>query len=177
MDAPNPEFSRIVNLANLPEKGREEHLTSSAAERTALAKRFDLHDLGAFEATVTLTPSTENTVILTGTVTAHLSQRCVISLDPIETTLSIPLSLRLIPNTSPMNQEETLQHIEMTEDFEVIVHHKADLGELVAQQLGLALDPYPRKEGAVHLSSDTIPTPKTGLGALASIIKLRKNKD
>ncbi|MDD3030236.1 MAG: DUF177 domain-containing protein [Alphaproteobacteria bacterium] len=171
-----PEFSRPVNLSNLSAKGLEEHLTASTEERAALAERFDLVSLDSFNTTLILTPSSADTLLVKGTLEAKLRQRCIITLNPIDVTLSVPFSVRLIPEQSPMNQEESLQHLGIDEDFEIVTLGRVDLGELVAQQLGVSLDPYPRAPEAAWPTQKEDEQSQTKRSPWASLKKLNKNK-
>jgi uncharacterized metal-binding protein YceD (DUF177 family) len=70
-------------------------------------------------------------------------------------------------------------HIDLEgEDTEAFIHGYIDLGELVAQNLGIALDPYPRKPGlppveAEFGNKEDKPNP---FAKLASLTKLEKDK-
>ncbi|MFC7539628.1 DUF177 domain-containing protein [Siccirubricoccus deserti] len=77
-----------------------------------------------------------------GRFTATVTQACIVTLEPVEQQMAESLAFRLLPP----EQEEA----DGPEDLDEIAcpDGVADLGEAVAEQLALALDPYPRAPGA-----------------------------
>ncbi len=76
-----------------------------------------------------------------------LAQICVATSEPVPVTISELVTIRFI--SEPRIDEEA--EFELTaEDCDVMFHdgQLIDLGEAVAQSLGLALDPYPRSPNA-----------------------------
>lgn len=148
-----PEFSRPVSLARLPEGGREERLRASPAECAALARRFAIPAVDRLEATVVLRPEPGGGVMVTGTLRADVVQTCVVSLDPVAQRVEDAVVMRLLaPGEEPSDDPEGPDEIPIEGDI-------ADLGEAIAEQLALALDPYPRAPGAA------LPTEAAGDGA------------
>lgn len=159
-----PEFSRLVPLHEVKEDGLQLTFEASAAERAALARRFELLDLVDMQARLRLSPTAEGGLLLNGHVDARLIQACVISGEPVKSSIASDFSVRYI---SPVNGMESLESEEfdvLEEDMEPLPSDVIDVGEVVAQYLSLALDPYPRKPGAevgvVELTPDG-PVPGT----------------
>jgi uncharacterized metal-binding protein YceD (DUF177 family) len=71
-------------------------------------------------------------------------QVCVISLDEFESEVVERFVVRFVPEGTESDE------IDPDEDVDEIPYAGGviDLGEAAAEQLGLALDPYPRKPGA-----------------------------
>ncbi len=136
-----PEFSRLIRLGPEP---REVELAASAAERAALAERFGILGIDALEARLRLQPEPGGSIRARGRLQARVSQSCVVTLDPVDQVVDAPLDLRILEEGAvPADDDpESPDEIESAGGL-------VDLGEAVAEQLSLALDPYPRAPGAV----------------------------
>lgn len=138
----NPEFSHRLPLAQVPAAGRDLRLEAGPAEREALARRFGLLALHDLAADLRLTPEVEGTIQVTGRMTAELEQACGVTLVPVHQSVDEPVAWRLLPEgMEPSDEEDEPDDIETEQGV-------ADLGEALAQQLSLAIDPYPRAPGA-----------------------------
>lgn len=135
-----PEFSRPVRLG--PER-RGVVLEATAAERAALALRFGILGIGSLCARLVLEPEAGGTIRARGRLEAEVEQACVVTLEPVAQRVDAPLDLRILEEgVAPGDDDpESPDEIESQGDL-------VDLGEAVAEQLALALDPYPRAEGA-----------------------------
>lgn len=169
------EFAHIVKLSEVGNHSRNIHLAADEAALSALIVRFDLASLDSLEADVSLQIDAAD-VIAMGRFTAQLAQYCIASNDPVPAVLDEPIHIRFIPE--PMVGGE----LELeADDCETMFHDglTIDLGEAVAQSLGLALNPYPRSPGAEKIlkaagvKSEEEAAP---LGALASLKDLLAKK-
>ena len=147
MPPPAPEFSRIVSVTRISPKGIEEQVECRPAERAALAKRFDLVDLSSLKAELTLTPESQN-VLVTGSIEADLVQRCVVTLEPITSHFDLNVDVLFIPAEENKTGAGSPEPDDMDNEFELFSGGKIDIGEMVAQQFGVNIDPYPRKANA-----------------------------
>ncbi|WP_137123706.1 DUF177 domain-containing protein [Roseomonas sp. HF4] len=137
-----PEFSRVRSFARLPPAGREERLAASAAECAALARRFAIPAINRLEAVVRLRPEPGGGVTIGGRLSAEVVQDCVVTLEPVMQAVEEKVALRILPpGGEPSDDPEAPDEIEAEGDV-------VDLGEALAEQLALALDPYPRAPGA-----------------------------
>ena len=89
-------------------------------------------------------------------------QTCVVSLDEFESVVQEDFAIRFVPagqETDAMDPE--------AEDEILFDGTMLDLGEAAAEQLGLALDPYPRQPGVElpELEMDGEPHPFAALAA------------
>lgn len=81
-------------------------------------------------------------LIVTGTVSATVTQVCTVSLDPFESTVSEPVEVAFTDTDILVGTD--------AEDADVpdpIVGNRIDFGTLTAEFLALGLDSYPRKPG------------------------------
>ncbi|MDP2697875.1 DUF177 domain-containing protein [Thalassospira sp.] len=176
-----PEFSRIVRIDELTEKKNTIELESNAAERAALAKRFDLIDLSVLNAKLKLTINGNGEVAVRGTLHAEIAQKCVVTLDPVPEVIDDEIEVLFSPHVSESDLPSSPDDLENLSEEELmalldqpepLVDGRIDLGEIVAQYLAVAMNPYPRKEGAeapVQLADndeDEKPNPFAKLAAL-----------
>lgn len=138
-----PEFSRPLRLGTVGQSGRRIELRAEAGEREALARRFDLPDIGSLAASLDLRPEPGGTIRVRGRLLAEVVQSCVVTLEPVPARVDAPLDLRLLPDGQAPADEDPDSPDEIESPGDV-----ADLGEALAEQLALALDPYPRAPGA-----------------------------
>lgn len=136
-----PEFSRIWRLDALG-IDRQVDIDADATERAALAVRFALQSLDTLSATATFHPVATG-IEAKGRMKAKAVQSCVITAEPVPVKIDLPFTIRFVaPDATPVSEEIELD----AEDCDVMEHDGSgiDLGEAIAQTLGLALDPYPR---------------------------------
>jgi uncharacterized metal-binding protein YceD (DUF177 family) len=143
-----PEFSRPLAVERIASTGTEVTIEASAEERAALARRFDIPAVHAFSATFVATPWHRGGVQVRGEFAAHVEQVSVVSLEPFTSEVGEPVMRYFQAETGPGHHPDVLS-VESLEDDEpdVISGGSIDLGEIAAESLALALDPYPRKPG------------------------------
>lgn len=162
----SPEFSHRLPLGQVPAAGRDLRLEAGPAEREALARRFGLLALHVLAADLRLAPDAEGAIQVTGRMTAELEQECGITLVPVRQSVSEPVAWRLLPDgIEPSDGEDEPDDIESEQGI-------ADLGEALAQQLSLAIDPYPRAPGA-ELAEGA--GDQEAHGPFAALLKLKRS--
>jgi uncharacterized metal-binding protein YceD (DUF177 family) len=138
-----PEFSRPVALARLGKEPLRQEIAANAEERAALARRLDLITLDRLSAVVELARQGDGTILLTASFSADFAQSCVVTLDPVAGEVVENFALRYgrpESETERGGEEEEPAFEPLSADF-------IDMGEAVAQELALALPPFPRIEG------------------------------
>ena len=166
--APPAEFSRIVAIARLGAEPAVYQFEANAAEREALAHRLGLLSLGRLEVEARLVRAVGGGVRLEGRVAADLVQECVVTLEPVPGSIREEFAIlyrRQAPRSESIDPD--------SEDVELLESDEIDVGEAAAQQLSLAIDPFPRAPGAV------LPEPKAAPSELsqhpfAGLAKLKK---
>jgi uncharacterized metal-binding protein YceD (DUF177 family) len=142
------EFSRCFSLDRLAAGDRNERIVANQAERAALAKRFGLEGIDHLAAELTLRREAAGGIRVWGHLSARVTQLCVISLEPFDAEIDERFDLRFVE--PPLSAAGTVEIDPLGEDPpEPLTSGQLDLGEAVAQQLAVCLDPYPRKPGAV----------------------------
>jgi uncharacterized metal-binding protein YceD (DUF177 family) len=179
MAEPVPEFSRPVSTARIPPNGVEEALEAKPGERAALAKRFELVEIKSLKAQLDVLPEGQQIFAVTGKIEADIVQQCVVTLEPLAAHIDIDVATTFIP--AERHQEGAgSPHPDDTEDeYDVYSGGKIDLGEMVAQHLGVNIDPYPRKTNVAPVAAEFgAKTAKTQpFAQLADAVKNRKKQD
>ena len=171
------EFSHVIKLSEVGSHSRNIQLSADETARAALMARFDLAALDSLKAEISLAHDAEG-VVATGRFSADLAQYCIASHDPVPAKMDEMVHIRFIPE--PVMSGEVELELE-ADDCDTMFHdgQTIDLGEAVAQSLGLALNPYPRspeaekmlKAAGVKSEEDVAPT-----GALAGLKDLLAKK-
>lgn len=137
------EFSRTLPWVAVGPEGRRQKLEANEQERAALAQRFGIPAIHAFTAELELREEKSGGIRVRGRLRAEVVQSCVVTLEPVTQRLDEPVDLRfLAPGADLSDDPDGPDEIE-TEERGVM-----QLGEALAEQLSLALDPYPRAPGA-----------------------------
>ncbi len=143
------EFSRKLRLDRLTGGEVVETITANEAERAALARRFGLGGLAGFSARLRVRRPAQGSLIrVEGELTATVTQTCVVTLEPVESRVAESFVQLFTLEGPAQNEGEVFVGPDDEEIPEPLEGETLDLGELVAEQLSLALDPYPRAPGA-----------------------------
>lgn len=144
-----PEFHRPYPVDGLCARNVREHLVANGQECAALSKRFDLIAIKALKAEVELHKAVVGEMVaVKGRFTATVVQRCVVTLEPLESELSESFQA-YFTHAENIAPSEDLALEEAFAPEAIDADGTVDLGELVAQNLALALNPYSRREGVV----------------------------
>jgi len=140
------EFCRPQRVDAIGEGVRPISIMADAVERAALATRFALLGVDLLEAEFTVTRDAAG-IVARGRVRAHVVQACVVTGDALPVAVDEPVALRFVPHHAVDGDEE----IELSHDALDTVDYDGgviDLGEVAAETMALALDPFPRAPGA-----------------------------
>lgn len=143
---PTGEFSHIVTVNPWPDEGIALKLTASADQCEALRTRFDLVDLQSLRASVQIERGAME-LVLAGMIEAVVAQSCVVTLKPVSSSLKVPFERRYRRREvqeKVLAAGETSAGDEDVIDIEILDGDEIDVGEAVAEEFYLALDPYPR---------------------------------
>jgi uncharacterized metal-binding protein YceD (DUF177 family) len=143
-----------VAVAQIPETGLHRDIEADQAIRDAVADVGGLREVLAVQASFDVTPTSGGRFHVAGRVRARVGQTCVVTLEEIEADIDEPIDLTFappeqIPQMAALADEAEAGDEEMPDPPEPIENGLIDLGRVATDALYLALDPYPRKPGAV----------------------------
>ena len=143
------EIERIVDLDRMGAGGTALDIVASEGERSALARRFGFLGLPAFSARVTVDRRPGGQVVVEGRLRGKIVQACILTLDPVtqelDETFRIVFKQDLAEDRDPESGEALVSA--QVDAPEPLPGNLLDIGEIVAEQLSLAADPYPEAAG------------------------------
>jgi len=151
MSGDNPWRVPIV-VMQIPETGLHREIVAGEAERAAMAALGDLREIVSAKAAFDLVPESGGRVRVTGRVQARVGQTCVVTLEPIESSIDEDVDLTFVPPEQIRELSETVDDDgdpDPGDPPEAIERGQIDIGRLAADALFLGIDPYPRKPDAV----------------------------
>jgi uncharacterized metal-binding protein YceD (DUF177 family) len=178
-DAPTaPEFSRILEADRLNGETVIQTLTATPEERAAVAARLGLDALDSLTARLRAVPVAGGAFIrVDGRYAASVTQTCGITLAPVVSAIeeSLERTYTFEEGPRPGAGREVDLEADGEEPADPIIDGRIDLGELVVEELSLAIDPFPRAAGAVfdaaaHGVAEKKDTP------FAALVQLRTKK-
>ncbi len=141
------EFSRDFDVTGLGNGETVVEIAADAGERAALARRFGVAGIESLAATVRLERDGD-AVRLSAHFVADVVQSCVVTLEPVASRIAQDFGALFAPAAEAVG---TVEVAAVGDDdlAEPLSGDTIDLGEVVAENLGLNLDPYPRRGGVV----------------------------
>lgn len=143
----------FVAVERIPDTGLHRAVEAEEASRAAMAEIAGLREIAYVRAAFDLKPRSGGQVHVTGRVQARVGQNCVVTLEPLESDIDEEVDLifapvEQIPELAEPGDDDGDSATDMTDAPEPIENGNIDLGRLASDVLYLAIDPYPRKEGA-----------------------------
>ena len=159
------ELARPVRADRIVDTGQTFTVEADAAECAAIAERLLLPAVAQLRCRWDLRTGQKGSVEANGLLEAEVTQECVVTTEPFTARVAEAFSVRfVIAGRESDDADDPDEPDELTYDGATL-----DLGEASIEQLALALDPYPRKPGAV-LPDELAEAPT---GAFAALAKLR----
>ena len=144
---PQAEFSRLIAADQIGPQETEREIVANAAERARLVERFGLLALDRLSATLSLKRGRGGLIQVRGRFEAEVVQACVVTLEPVRSRLCESFMVAFGTGSTAAAGEVVIG-LEEEDPPEELIEGRIDLGETVAQQLAVALDPYPHAPGA-----------------------------
>jgi hypothetical protein len=148
-DADHPILSRPLKVDEIRD-GASGEIVVTGVELEAVAKMLDLVALDRLTFAYRIDRGGGGRLVLTGTLNADAKQTCVVSLEPVEARLEVPVEIEFWPaELLPRSEQDTAEPGGGVLDWpEAIRDGKIDLGPVIYETLATALDPYPRRPEA-----------------------------
>jgi uncharacterized metal-binding protein YceD (DUF177 family) len=149
-DVVDPPLSRPLRITEIADNVPQT-IEVTDAERAAIAALLDLVALEGPVFEYRLRLGGGGRVHLSGRLRAQVAQTCVVSLEPVEQAVDLPIEAEFWPaklvETLERKPEDPVP--DGLRDWpEAYAEGTLDLGPLIYETLATALDPYPKKEGA-----------------------------
>jgi uncharacterized metal-binding protein YceD (DUF177 family) len=165
-----------VTVSDLPPDGKEFELKPDEAAREALARQAAVLAVPRLVARLNVRPDGSAGAAVEGTLEATVRQMCVVSLEPFDNPVEEKISLRFAaPETLPTDTSQVVE-VGGEDPPEPIMDGKLDLASVIGEFLTLAVDPYPRRPGAVFAASSPGDANKES-SAFAALAKLKLDKN
>jgi uncharacterized metal-binding protein YceD (DUF177 family) len=141
-------------VGQVPEAGLHRDIEADAGTRQAMAELAGLREILIANASLDVTPRGGGRFHVGGRVRARVGQTCVVTLDPIENEIDEEIDVMFappeqIPEMAALVDDAEESDEEVPDPPEPIENGVIDLGRVATDALFLAVDPYPRKAGAV----------------------------
>ena len=172
---PNRPWSVPVRRDDVPESGLHLDLTADAATCAAVAALARVQAVPRLDATFDIARQGKG-LRIDGEVSAAVEQTCVVTLEPMTTEIREPIVLVFMPAgaAAGLREAEAEKEIdpEAADEPEELVDGVVDVGATATEFLLLAIDPYPRKPGAVF---DGPKSDDQGAHPFAALAALKKS--
>jgi uncharacterized metal-binding protein YceD (DUF177 family) len=153
MPSPSP-YSMLFDLGTLSDRQADVALEPSEPERAAMAQWLGIMALERFVAMVRISRSQTHRYAYAASFEADVVQPCVVTLEPVRLHLAGEFSRQFLlePRQARRRAQAATSYEGLSADDDepgVLSSPVLDLAAPVLEELSLALDPYPRAEGAV----------------------------
>jgi len=172
MSEPLPWSYRAAEIAAA---GLRERRAATAEELVEITRVLDVLSCDGVTADYVIRPIGQGRYRVKGEVSAQLTQSCVVTLEPISQRLEAAFDVEFWPSgTLPTVGDEEVEVMSVAE-IEPIEHGRIEAGRIVFETLSAALDPYPRKPGAVF-AGETTESPEAGKESPFAALKKLKDQ-
>jgi uncharacterized metal-binding protein YceD (DUF177 family) len=136
-------------VRDIPTSGLSAEREAAPDELASIARALDLIACSALKVDYTIAPTVDGRYQLSGRFRAEVSQACVVTLEPIDSTVEEDFEAVFWPQEDMPTPESGELAIDDEPDPEPIVAGQIAVGRVVFESLAAATDPFPRKPGAV----------------------------
>ena len=178
-------FSRMIEVAQAEDKPLRVTISATEAECAEIAGLNDIPAIAALGASFEVLAAGRERFRVLGEVKARVTQVCVVSLEPFEHEVTQPVDL-IFASLAEVEQAEAAyarRHDDdpdaenIPEPPDLIINGQIDLGAIACEELTLALDPYPRKEGVEFRPETKEADDIVEVSPFAALAKLRQGRE
>ncbi len=131
-------LNKVLFLGEIGPDGWHGDFVATPAQCAKIAERFEIPSVKSLTAHVNATIE-EDLIRVYGHIKAELERICVVSLDPCEEMLDTDFEALFAENIPVIKEGE------MEDDIVPIERGRLDIFDIVAEQVGLNMNPFPRK--------------------------------
>ena len=140
-----PPFSRVIKISDLNVKKNNQFIINLLKKETiSLVKFLDIQSLNLFKCIINIVYLKDRWEI-NGQVSINCNLQCVISLEDLSYKLKIPVKRFL--SSDLMTQYNTTTNYENINCDTDPLTENVDLGDIVSEEIYLAIPKYPKKRG------------------------------
>ena len=150
-DITTPEYSFEISLDDLGKTPKRYRLSANESELKNIARRLETPSIEKLDGDMEVR-ATKTVIYVEGSLSASLIRECVASLELMDEQVAETFELEF-SRVTPADEVDAFD----LEAPEVIEGDMLDLGELLVQQLSLAMDPFPRKPDTPSLAEAYAP--------------------
>ena len=172
-------LSRTLRVDEIRD-GTSGEIAVTKTEMDAIARMLDLVALDGLTFLYRLDHGGGGRLHLTGRLHANVTQTCVVSLDPVEANLDVPVEVEFWPAPLVEQLERSAEEagtLGLLDWPEAVVDGRIDLGPVIYETLATALEPYPKREGVSfdwsQGPSEEVGSAKSGPFAALAALKRR----
>lgn len=172
-----------VGVAKLPQNGMPVRFEASEEERRELTALLGILSVDSLTADLTVRRWKRDGVEVEGRLRAKVTQACVVTTEPVPEAINERIEVIFVPDGSKLSriapQDDGELHLdpEGADIPETFAGDRIDLGAYLTEVVGLALDPYPRSDGAEFQEMDTDPDPQGGRVSPFAALSQLKTRD
>lgn len=176
-DSRTPEFSHPIPVGRIHKTPSVYRIAADEAARQRLARRFGLVSVERLEAEVKLRRLADESIRLEAEFAAAIVQYSVVSNQPVPEEVADRFVLIYRPGIDE-DEADALALADPSEEvIEPLMGDSIDIGEAVAQELSVAMDPYPRVAGEQWSEGeeDAEPEPPVRRSPFEALAALKKS--
>jgi uncharacterized metal-binding protein YceD (DUF177 family) len=170
-------LSRKLRIADI-EENAEHRIEATSAEMTDIARLLDLVGLEDLSFDYRLRRGAGGRIQLTGQLKARVIQTCVISLEPVEAAVDVPVEAEFWPAALIEELEKKAEdpgQSGLLDWPDAITDGTIDLGPIVYETLATSLELYPKRpDASFQWSSGDSQAEAPKSGPFAALAKLKK---
>ena len=146
----------------IPDSGLSRRREAAPDELTSIARVLELLACNALRAEYAITPSIDGRYSLTGRLRAEVTQTCVVTLDPVASTIEESFDVTFWPQEDMPPPASGAVDLDEEPEPEPIVAGQITVGRIVFECLAAAIDPFPRRPDATLDRHETAPPAPSG---------------
>jgi uncharacterized metal-binding protein YceD (DUF177 family) len=132
----------------VPDSGLSARRTAAPDELEVVACALGLISCPSLEASYVIKPTGAGHYALSGTLRAQVEQACVVTLDPVISTIEEDFQADLWPEEDITPPQGGVLELDEASEPEPIMGGQIAVARIVLERLAESLNPYPRKPGA-----------------------------
>jgi len=178
------ELSILVEAERIGPEGLHYSVTATPAQCLALARRFGILKILSLSGEVDLNQDSQiGHYRLQASLRAEVEQACIVSLEPVQEQISEtferfyarPELIEASPEPDPDEDLADWLDPDAVDPPDPLENGRIDIGEALAEELALSLNPYPRRPDATLPKAYVQEVPETAtIKPFAALAKLKK---